>query len=65
MGRIIPAGTGIVQQTEQLGFDVVGEPAESLVTASVPLVENGHSAVDEAVGAMAFSSDGAAEEEVE
>jgi DNA-directed RNA polymerase subunit beta' len=54
MGRIIPAGTGIVQQTEQLALDVMGGLEGEMVAAPVSPSGNGHS--DTAIEDMAFSA---------
>jgi DNA-directed RNA polymerase subunit beta' len=54
MGRIIPAGTGIVQQTEQLALDVMDGLEGAMVAAPVPPSGNGHS--DTAIEDMAFSA---------
>lgn len=68
MGRIIPAGTGIVQQTERLALDVVGEQGEALVAASVVPLGNGHSQTAQAghvVENLVLSGGGLEEEAVE
>jgi DNA-directed RNA polymerase subunit beta' len=62
MGRIVPAGTGIVQQTEQLTLDVVGGAEEVLVATPAG---NGYSQADNSVEDMAFSAESAEEAELE
>jgi DNA-directed RNA polymerase subunit beta' len=65
MGRIIPAGTGIVQQTERLALDVAGIGEGVIMATPVPSLGNGHSYTDIPGEDMAFSVEEVEGEEME
>jgi DNA-directed RNA polymerase subunit beta' len=63
MGRIIPAGTGIVQHQEELAERFLGIPIEEPVAVSVATFDNGHNGAGEENALLAAES--AEEDEAE
>ena len=62
MGRIVPAGTGIVQHQDDIVIRFSGDPIEILSNAEVPVGANGHNgaaAGDALVGAESHDSEAA------